>query len=121
MRTALKWLFAALALGFLCAAVFHAAAFVHPSLEPRQSPFNHALFVPLNLLFAVGTLLRPRWFIFVFGLLCLQQLYAHGVAGWEAWREGWIDWRSLLVVVSLPGALALLLYDARLRRQVATK
>jgi len=111
----LSWLFRALAIGFLGAAVFHGAAFFHPSLEPRQSPLGHALFVPLNLIFAVGTLLRPRWFVWAFAALCAQQLYAHGVAGWTAWRDGWFDWRSLLVVVTLPMALALFVYDARLR------
>ena len=111
----MSWLFRALAIGFLGAAVFHGAAFFHPSLEPRQSPLGHALFVPLNLIFAVGTLLRPRWFVWAFAALCAQQLYAHGVAGWTAWRDGWFDWRSLLVVVTLPMALALFVYDARLR------
>jgi hypothetical protein len=119
MRTALNWLFRALAFGFFCAAIFHAAAFVQRSLEPRQSGLQHALFVPLNLLFAVGTLRRPRWFIWAFAALCAQQLYEHGLAGWTAWRDGWLDWRSLLVVLALPLALALLVYDGRLRAKPA--
>jgi hypothetical protein len=115
MRTALTWFFRALAIGFLYAAGFHAAAYFHPSLEPRQAPLEHIIFVPVNLVFAVGTLLRPRWFVVAFALLVVEQLYEHGVAGWTAWRAGWLDWRSLVVVLSLPLAFALLVYDTRLR------
>jgi hypothetical protein len=115
MRTALQWLFRALAVGFFCSAIFHAAAYFNGSLEPRMSPLEHAVFVPINLAFAVGTLYRPRWFIVAFAVLCAQQIYSHGTLGIIAWRHGVFDWRSLMVVLSLPPALLLLIYEARLR------
>ena len=115
MRTVLSWSFRALALGCLYAAIFHAASFFNGSLEPRMPAWEHALFVPINLLLIVGCLWRPRWFVIVFGLFTVQQLISHGRLGLIAWQQGVFDWRSLVVVVAMPLALLAFIYDARLR------
>jgi len=113
------WLFRALAVGFLCAGVFHAAAFRDGTLEPRMSPSGHALFVAINLVVAVGMLIRPRGFIALFAVLCVQQLISHGEWAWKAWHVGNFDWRSIIVLVTMPLMLFALIRDARLRQKTA--
>jgi len=58
---------------------------------------------------------RPRWFIWIFGLLLVQQLYSHGLDLVRAWPER-IDWNSVVVLLGLP-LVALALGRARVRRQ----
>ena len=57
---------------------------------------------------------RPRWFVFAFAVLCAQQLYSHGTFAWAMWRDhAQIDWASIVVLVTMPAALALLVIDRR--------
>ena len=79
---------------------------------PDPSPlWRHALFVAINLGVAWGCWWQPRWFIWVFGLLLLQQLYSHGADFAQAW-PGRVDWRSLLVLLGMP-IVALALWRRR--------
>src|SRR5215467_12600686 len=93
----------AFALGFVCAAVFHALALVRPDLAEPSPPWRHALFVGVNLAVAAGFLWRPRGFKVVFALLCAQQLYGHGTYALGVWRDSHrIDWASIVVLVAMP-------------------
>jgi hypothetical protein len=115
MRAALIWYFRAFALGCAWAAIFHTLCIFDGSLEPRLPLWEHVVFVPANLVLLVGCLRRPPWFVAFFALYTLQQLYSHGTLGWCAWRQGILDWRSLIVVIMMPLTLALLIYERRLR------
>jgi len=113
--TWLTWLFRLLAVSFVCGAIYHAAAFFDGSIEPRMGRTGHAIFVVVNLLTAIGMLVRPRWFIVLFAVLCVQQLISHGEWAWDAWQAGQVDGRSLLVMVTLPLMLVVLIAEARAR------
>ncbi len=98
------------ALFFIAAAVYHFAGLFYPV---NSAPvWRHGLFVVINLLFAWGMLKRPAWFIYVFFVLLLQQLYGHGSALLNHWHQtqhlAWID---LAVVIATPVMFTLLLWE----------
>ena len=110
------WLFRLCAAGFLAGAIYHAVGLVRPDWLVFQPAWRHALFVALNLAFAVGFLYRPRWFPWVFAILTAEQLYGHGLRAAEIWgAEGRVDWPSVAVILGLPPMLVLLFLDARKR------
>ena len=103
-----------LALCFVAAAIFHAAAIVVPSLAGASPPWRHGLFALVNALVAIGLVRRPRGFVLAFALLTAQQLLSHGrdvVVEWEGAHQ--VDWASVMVVVVMPIVLFLLVRDAR--------
>jgi hypothetical protein len=114
-----RWLFRVLALGFIGAAIFHGKAFLDGTIEPRMSAAGHATFVLINVLTAAGMWLHPRWLIFPFSVLAMQQLISHGDWALAAWKAGWFDWRSWGVLATMPPMLLLLVRDARRRRAAA--
>ncbi len=108
--------FRALAVVFSVAGVFHLACTVAPSLAGGDPPWRHGLFVAVNAAVALGLLLRPRWFPWIFAVLCMQQAVSHGSAAATAWRvEHRVDKASVLVLCGLPIVLASLVWDARRR------
>jgi hypothetical protein len=110
-----------LAPAFVCAAVFHAAACVRPSIAEPVPRWYHALFVVVNVLLAVGVVRRPPWFAFVFAIYAVQQFAEHGVRGVRVcMEEHRLDWASLASVVFVPIVLALLVRD-RLRARTSTQ
>ncbi len=102
-------------------AVLHVARAFDPPAGDASSMGRHLLFAGIDAAVAVGIVLRPRGFVWVFAALTLQQLYSHSRAGWLAWTSrGVVDVESIAVLVALPLTLALLLRaaarDARARR-----
>jgi hypothetical protein len=121
MRRWEPWLFRLLALSFIGAACFHGGAFLDATIEPRMSAAGHATFVAVNVLTAVGMWLRPRWFVIPFAVLVVQQLISHGDWALAAWKAGWFDWRSWMVLATMPPMLLLIIRDARRRPQPAPR
>jgi hypothetical protein len=78
-----------------------------------MSASGHAIFVAINAIEAYGMLRRPRWFIPFFAVMVVQQLYSHGSWALDAYRLGRPDWRSWMVLLTMPAMLLLLVYDAR--------
>ncbi|MBS2027083.1 MAG: hypothetical protein JST54_04185 [Deltaproteobacteria bacterium] len=61
--------------------------------------------------------LRPRWLPWLLSALAVQQLWSHGHALVLAWRlEQRVDWTSVVVLVGIPIALAVVVHDARAAR-----
>ncbi len=107
-------LLAAIALAFVAAALFHAAALLYPPLDRSSPAWRHALFIAINLVAAAGLVRRPRGFGFAFAVLTAQQLASHGGAALRAWRDAHrIDVASLAVLVVMPIALAALVRTSR--------
>jgi hypothetical protein len=99
------------------AAVYHAAAFFHPAFGIGGAHWRHAVFCAIDFLCAWYIFRRPRWFVWAFSLLTIQQLCSHGARAWMLWRtEGRLDWLSFAVLIVMPCALALLMRDALDRR-----
>ena len=96
-RTAF-WFWSIVSASFVVGALFH----LYRLFVTDPSPlWRHALFGAIDLGVGWGCWRQPRWFVWVFGLLLLQQLYSHGGDFAHAWPER-IDWRSLLVLVGMP-------------------
>lgn len=110
--------FAAIALAFLAVAALHLVRLIAPPAGDPSTPARHAVFMAINLAVGAGLLLRPRWFLVVFGLLTIQQLHSHGGALIERWRQtGAPSGEDLAVVVLVPVILGLLVVDARRGRE----
>lgn len=108
------WLFSA---GFCVAAIFHLAALIDPTLGEPAPPWRHVLFAAINVAAAVGMARRPRGFVLAFAVLLAQQLYSHGTALVSTCRSDHrVDWASVVVLVVMPAAFALLVRDARVSR-----
>jgi predicted membrane protein len=63
------------ALAFI-AVLYHIAAFVQPLDE--SPAWRHAIFIAVCTICVYGLLKRPKWFVWFFGVLMVQQLYSHG-------------------------------------------
>ena len=101
------------AAGLLVAAGYHVVAILNGS----GSAARHALFVLVNLLFAAGFWRPFRGFVVLAALLALQQLVSHGRTLWRVLQiEQRVDWPSVIVLIAMPLAVALLVLEARLRR-----
>ncbi|HMA92261.1 MAG TPA: hypothetical protein VKP30_06225 [Polyangiaceae bacterium] len=94
------------------ASLYHLAAVV--GLRHGESPWwRHTLFFVVDLALGWGFWNRPRWFVWCFALLCVQQLHSHGQRALDWARAGRVDWISLLVIASIPIALWALVRDGQ--------
>jgi len=84
-----------------------------------SSSGRHALFICINLFLVYGFLKRPKYFVFVFFILLLQQLYSHGSFLINHFREsGKIDWISVFILVGLPIIFACLVADYKSKSRI---
>ena len=106
----IKKIFIVFAVFFFVSAIYHLAALF---FEINSSPlWRNVLFVGINLFVAYFLLRRPRWFIYLFVLLMLQQLYSHGSDLIDLWNaQHKVDWLSLAVLLMLPAIFIFLLLD----------
>jgi hypothetical protein len=110
-RTA-RWFWLTASATFIAGALFHLYSLFAPDSSP---PARHALFVAINLGVAWACWQKPRWFIWLFLPLLLQQLYSHGTDFARAWPSR-IDWQSLVVLVGMP-IVAVALWRSRFARR----
>jgi hypothetical protein len=109
--------FRILAFLFLCAAVYHAIAFIAPALGQGGAHWRHAAFVGIDTLFAWYLLRRPLWFLAAFAALTLETFWSHGTHAWMLWHaENRLDGLSFAVLLVVPCTLALLIGEAFDRR-----
>jgi hypothetical protein len=102
------YLFAAF---FTAAALYHFAGLFYPGNEAPV--WRHALFVCINLFMASCMLQRPKWFVFVFFILLVQQLYSHGSSLLQVYNQtNQISGIDLAVVIATPVMFAVLVADA---------
>jgi hypothetical protein len=102
------------AIGLLLAAGYHVIAIANGS----GSAGRHALFVLVNLVCAVGFWRPFRGFSVLVAVLALQQLSSHGRTLWRALEtEHRIDWPSVIVLIAMPLAVAVVCGEGRLRRR----
>jgi hypothetical protein len=106
-----RWFWITVSAIFITGALFHLYALFAADSSP---PWRHALFAAINLGVAWACWRQPRWFIWAFAPLLLQQLYSHGTDFARTWPER-IDWQSLVVLVGMP-IVALALWRRRFAR-----
>jgi hypothetical protein len=105
-----------LALGLALAAGYHVVAIVNGS----GGAGRHALFVAINLLFAAGFWRPFRGFVVLVAVLAAQQLVSHGQTLLRVLEtEQRVDWPSVIVLIAMPLAVAVLVYEGRKRRAEA--
>ncbi|MGA3136906.1 MAG: hypothetical protein ABSC88_13035 [Terracidiphilus sp.] len=108
-----KNIFRIIAVLFIGAAMYHAAAFLVPAFSYGGAHWRHAAFCVIDLLCACYLLRRPRWFVAAFGVLTLETLCSHGAHAWMLWHTGRrLDWLSFAVLIVVPLTLVLLIRDA---------
>jgi hypothetical protein len=107
----MRALFTLLALLSLAAAVYHFIGLFQPL--NGSPPWRHGLFVAIDLSCAYGFLRRPRWFVWFFGALAMQQGYGHGSSLLRTLAEGHVAWIDLGVVLFMAIALISLVIEAR--------
>ena len=96
----------------VCAAGFHLAVGLFPDLAISGSRWRHGLFVIIDLALAYFVRRRPVWFVPVFAILALQQLYSHGssfISGWSPSHEP--AWLSLGVCIVILLTLGMLIHE----------
>ena len=84
----------------------------------NQSPtWRHGLFAAVSLCCFYGFYRRPKYFVYFFGLLLIQQFYSHGFSMVNLWVEkGQVDWISVVLLMLLPVALLFLIQDRTMKR-----
>lgn len=106
----IKIIFIVFAVFFILSAVYHLVAVF---ARVNDSPvWRNLLFTGINLFVAWCLLKRPPWFIYLFAVLLIQQIYSHGsdfLTLWNAQHK--IDWMSLGVVLIMPVIFVFLLLD----------
>jgi len=107
-KSVLFKVFAAL---FAITSIYHMAGLF---VRINDSPiWRHLLFVDINLFCVYGFLKRPKYFVYLFALLLIQQYYSHGTALVQLWLDKKeIDWISVFDLIILPVALICLVEDS---------
>ncbi len=81
-------------------------------------PYRHFVFVLINLFCIYGFYKRPKYFVFLFFLLVINQLDTHGGSLLRDWGDkGIINWIDLFVVILVPLFFAHLVMDWKSRFQ----
>jgi hypothetical protein len=100
----------------LLVATYHFIGIFYPinSSPPRR----HAVFVFVCLFCCYGILKRPKYFIYVFFVLVVQQFYSHGSNFLQQWFDyNKIDWLSLVLLPFLVFIFYNLVLDSRSKGQ----
>jgi hypothetical protein len=77
---------------------------------------RHIVFIFINLFLVFFFVNRPSYFIILFFLLSLQQLYSHGSRFVKYLSEKNIDWISAAVIIIMPFLLYLLILEKRTKK-----
>jgi uncharacterized membrane protein len=98
------------------AAIYH---FIGVFYKVDESPiWRHLLFVVINLFCAYGILKRPKYFVYLVGLLLVQQYYSHGTYMVNLWIEKkQVHWISVFDLLLLPIALFCLIEDCKMKNR----
>lgn len=82
------------------------------------TPAHHALFTVINFICVYGFIKRPKFFVFAFGVLVIQQYYSHGSSLIEHWQTyHTINWIDFFILFFAPIFLVYLVIDWRERFQ----
>ena len=110
-------IFIVFAMLFGITTVYHLIAVFFKINDSTQ--LRNLIFVGINIICIYGILKRPKWFVFFFATLFVQQCYSHGTDLYKIWMEkGKIDWISILDLVMLPTILFFLIEDFKKKKSV---
>ena len=82
---------------FIATAIYHVVAIIYPINQ--DAPLRNAIFIGISLFCAWGFHKRPKYFLFLYIILVIQQFHSHGGAFLRKWRAGdpfdWFDFGVL--------------------------
>ena len=105
-------------ISFIVFAIFACAALLYHTVGAVQ-PFDatpawrHTLFIGICTICMYGLLKRPKWFVWFFGILTLQQLYSHGSHFIKLLQGDKINLIDMAVLLLTPLVFILLLLDKK--------
>jgi hypothetical protein len=100
--------FAALA---FAAMLYHTIGAVQPF--DATPVWRHTLFIGINTICIFGLLKRPKWFVWFWGILTIQQLYSHGSHFINLLQQHKFNFIDAGVVLLMPIIFILLLKDKK--------
>jgi hypothetical protein len=99
-------------------AVFTAIYHMRYAGVTQQSVMRrHMVFTGINMVLIFLFLKRPAWFVYLFAILTVQQLYSHGSRFMRYLSNHEIDWLSVGVLVFMPFLLYLLILENRSKKK----
>jgi hypothetical protein len=107
-RHILFMVFAGLA---FAAMLYHTVGAVQPF--DATPAWRHTLFIGVCTISIYGLLKRPKWFLWFFGVLTVQQLYSHGSHLIQLLQETKLNFIDAAVVLLMPLVFTLLLMDSK--------
>ena len=83
------------------AGLYHVNLYFFPAVSEAST--RHLIFLAICTICVFGLIKRPKWFLYFFGALLLQQLYSHGSHLYTQWRLlHTINYIDLCIVVMMP-------------------
>ncbi|GAB2825899.1 hypothetical protein [Ferruginibacter profundus] len=110
-RHILFMVFAGLA---FAAMLYHTVGAVQPF--DATPAWRHILFIGICTICMYGLLKRPKWFLWFFGALMVQQLYNHGSRLIHLLQEDKLNFIDAAVVLLMPLVFILLLMERKAER-----
>ena len=108
LKNILFYVFAVLAFAVL---LYHTAGAVQP-FDATPS-WRHTLFIAICTICIYGLLKRPKWFVWFFGVLMIQQLYSHGSHFIQLLKANKFNPIDTAVLPLMPLVFILLLMDRK--------
>lgn len=93
------------------AMLYHTAGAVKPFDETPA--WRHTLFIGICTICIYGLLKKPKWFVWFFGILMVQQLYSHGSHFIKLLQGDKINFIDAAVIIFMPLIFILLLMDRK--------
>ncbi len=106
-----KLFFLIVAFFALLAALYHVAAFVQ--VIDNSPSWRHSVFIGISTICIYGLIKRPKWFIWFFGILMVQQLYSHGSHLLMLLKENKFNLVDAAIVFIMPLVFILLLREQK--------
>ncbi|MEI9956909.1 MAG: hypothetical protein WDM90_11530 [Ferruginibacter sp.] len=110
-KKAKQIIFKIFALLAFAAMLYHTIGAVQPFDETPI--WRHTIFIGICTICVYGFLKRPKWFVWFFGVLMIQQLYSHGNHLIHLLQENKFNFIDAAVVLLTPVIFILLLKDKR--------
>ncbi|GHM98544.1 hypothetical protein WSM22_00340 [Cytophagales bacterium WSM2-2] len=93
-------------------AIYHVVGIFYPVND--SPPWRHGVFIVVSLFCSYGFIKRPKYFLYFFAVLSVQQFYSHGSDIISTWQEKHnIDWISVALLIAIPFILYNLIVDAK--------
>ncbi len=105
------FLLAAIVSGFT--AIYHIR---YAGVTQQDIMRRHMVFAGINMVLIFLFLKRPAWFVILFAILTIQQLFSHGSRFYHYLSNNEFDWISAALVIFMPFLLYLLILENKSKK-----